>query len=454
MPVNPQTIIPSRDESEQAIQDFARSLRGLQGKVFKSLAAAAFARNPEVGWKSLRSACWPESDTGTGRGHVDGVVKEVEKKADAWSTGKAVTIAVTVVSQPGRDAKKWKVAFASASKASVSEFRPRFSWWFSVKKERGQKMEKPDKRLLPVWVPLFDKESIQVNVLPKGSWPIPRSFPNYKAHREASWREYENACRTANSRRPLLTQHWHVAKCSCVHDPAHGYPQVDLHVSRLDYADFQATTERLARQIAVGTTTQTVYEILRKDWSPDDHQHFPPAANLLAVDVNVITRDGKLVVRRERENGPWETAIFGYVDALEDVHRNDTHIPTPRETVFRKCCQLLGLSIRPAFIRWLGIGLGTKKGNVSLFGEVKISQTYSQLHALFASRPDTESSRQIAAIDLARESAPKSLCGLLDEAGRQHRRHVEVALVLSLARRYPNVKIETNVTAAGQIPPA
>ncbi|HEY8650186.1 MAG TPA: hypothetical protein VIL70_04655, partial [Chthoniobacterales bacterium] len=155
--------------------------------------------------------------------------------------------------------------------------------------------------------------------------------------------------------------------------------------------------------------------------------------------VNVITSDRKLVVRKERSDGPWQTAVFGYVDALQDVDRNDIHIPAPRETAFRKCCQLLGFSIRPAFIRWLGVGLGTKTGNVSLFGEIEVSFTFDRLREHFDSRPDKISSKEIKGIDLT----PEAIRDLLSPPPNRHRRNMEVALVLSLWRRCPKMKIET-----------
>jgi hypothetical protein len=64
------------------------------------------------------------------------------------------------------------------------------------------------------------------------------------------------------------------------------------------------------------------------------------------------------------------------------------------------------------------------------------------LEKLFEARPDKEKSHQIAGIDLNRENAPSALCELLEKDRNRHRRHAEVALVLSVARRHHNVKIE------------
>ena len=329
----------------------------------------------------------------------------------------------------GKKPKKWRAEFSYAPAKDIDETRPEFSWWVAA----------GEKRSLAVWVPIFDKESIEVNVDPSDPWENPASIPGYASFREATWHEYGEQRIREGLPPPTNTSHWNVEEWLPRPKATGGYPGVHLLVHRTQFKDFIATTEQLTRTIQVAHQAYPVEDLLRKTWKPDDHEHFPPAANLLAVDVNVITSDRKLVVRKERSDGPWQTAVFGYVDALQDVHRNDIHIPAPRETAFRKCCQLLGFSIQPAFIRWLGVGLGTKDGNVSLFGEIEVSFTFDQLRERFGSRPDKISSKEIKGIDLT----PEAIRDLLGPSMNRHRRHMEVALVLSVWRRCPKMKIET-----------
>ncbi len=428
--------IRSKTESRLAASELVDDLKlkGIQRAVFEKIVHDSLNGAGDSDWECLRHECWPlrrdgKVDETVTRGGVANAVEHVQEKVVAWSRRRSVQIAIVDVPQ-GKKPKKWRAEFSYAPAEDIDETRPEFSWWVAGAGE---------KRSLAVWVPIFDKESIEVNVDPSDPWENPAAIPGYTSFREATWHEYGEQRIREGLPPPTNTCHWNVEEWVPRPKATGGYPGVHLLVHRTQFKDFIATTEQLTRTIQVAHQAYPVEDLLRKTWKPDDHEHFPPAANLLAVDVNVITSDRKLVVRKERSDGPWQTAVFDYVDALQDVHRNDIHIPAPRETAFRKCCQLLGFSIQPAFIRWVGVGLGTKDGNVSLFGEIEVSFTFDQLRERFGSRPDKISSKEIKGIDLT----PEAIRDLLGPSINRHRRHMEVALVLSVWRRCPKMKIET-----------
>ena len=125
---------------------------------------------------------------------------------------------------------------------------------------------------------------------------------------------------------------------------------------------------------------------------------------------------------------------------LRDRRILQRHLRTEGRSLFSvSAANYSEFSIRPAFVRWLGVGLGTKTGNVSLFGEIKVSFTFGRLRERFESRPDKINSKEIKGIDLTHES----IRDLLGPPMNRHRPHMEVALVLSVWRRCPKMKIET-----------
>jgi hypothetical protein len=429
--VQSQSRIPP--EYKSVAGDFAETLKKTQRKVFEVLAYAAFTTEPWTDWQTLRQECWPRSISGgidqhIKRTHVYETVEAVKKKAATWSIGRGVCLKIAD-SRDGHHAMKWSLRFAAAPVSEVTDQRPEFGWWLSGSQE---------KRILPIWVPAFSCESVEINIHPTEPWACHNIIPDYSTFRETVWREHQKQRCLNQLSPPVNTFHWHVASCIPRSAPKHTHSRIHLVVQQIEFKDFLATTQQLSTEISVRGEPISVKKLFHSKWAREDHQHFPAAANLLAVDVNIITRDKKLLVRRESSEGPWETAVFGYVNALEDVHRDEVHVPTVRETAFRTCCRLLGFRVDPAHIRWLGVGLGTRKGNVSVFGEIEVPYTLEQVQDLFATRVDKEKSYEISAIDLT----PANLLELLDRE-EKHRRHMEVALVLSVHRRCPDLKILT-----------
>ena len=190
--------------------------------------------------------------------------------------------------------------------------------------------------------------------------------------------------------------------------------------------------------------------------------HFPPAANPLSVDVNVVTSDDFYVIRKYKKTGNssitrWEPGIHGYVDKTLDVYRNNLLVPDPSEAVFRKAYELLKIAILPARVRWLGVGFGLKYGQVSLFGEIKLNQTKAALEALFDTDDAPNTNAEFYDLFGAGylkfvKNKSEDVYELLDQyksiGHGKHRGHFETLLALSLAKAggVNGSQIETTTT--------
>jgi hypothetical protein len=286
-----------------------------------------------------------------------------------------------------------------------------------------------------VWVPVHGEDTEFTFRTESESWTPPPGFTGYAKHRENCWKEYQTRCPDKPDSRV-----WHVAEFTQKNDrDGRTNRSIELTIAPIFFKDVVATTWQLKKEIALDDGTKTNIH----DWiatatpSKLGCRHFVPAGNPLLVQVNIITQDGKLIVRKHKdENGSLtrhEAAIFGFVNSLQDVYRDALHIPAPSETVFRKSCQLLGLPVHPARIRWLGVGFGQEEGKVSLLGEVVVGLTAEEIKQ--------------------RNRAPEILDAIAITPAAIHkfcwenrpRGHFETLLALSLKRRCPKVKIITTV---------
>jgi hypothetical protein len=283
-----------------------------------------------------------------------------------------------------------------------------------------------------------DDDWLDVNILSSEPWQFPLRGFDYLKFRKEKWDEFQQERSKAGEPPASNTPHWHVRSCI---PRALGNERVRISfvVCRAEFKDYVATTRALNAEITHNGAKKKLGEHLREAWNPrEDNEHFPKAANLLAVDVNIITSDRKLVVRREVEGGPWQPAIFGFVNALQDVHRGEISLPAPRETVFRKCCEYLGFNIVEGDVRWIGAAMQTETGNVSIVGEIEVPYTSEQLKKFFPSRSDVSRSRELEFI----EPTGDAIRALFGSENNGHRPRAEVAMVLSVARRDKSVKVE------------
>jgi hypothetical protein len=309
--------------------------------------------------------------------------------------------------------------------------KPVFRWWI------GRKNTKADdilKRTLPIWVPVASEKAIEAVVLTRKPWrpPAKVEYQKYYEHRADAWRYFETQRQEANVSRPSNTPHWAVSRCRASEARDGGNRRVFLVVGEVEFKDYVATTRQLEDKSQKGQqAARNVEDWFLKDYHQVDHVHFPPLANLLAVDVNVITSDKKMIVLRAAPNGPWETSLFGFVNALEDIRRDDVNVIDPRETALRACCRKLGFNFCTASLRWLGAGLSTEIGNVSLLGEVEVPYTFREIEHFFEKRIDIERAHAIQAIDLNSDSLNRLISS---NSASKHRWLAEVGMVLSMVR--------------------
>lgn len=316
------------------------------------------------------------------------------------------------------------VGYTATETVFQTTTKPEFSW-------SGQGISL---RSREIWLPVHGEDVELIYRVEDAPWSPPAGFSNYVNFREACWKDYQQTY--PNCANPRV---WHVAGCTPKSDrhgnSCHG---IELTVAPIFYKDVVATTFRLDEEIDGDNGKTTIRKWLaggvRKRIADC---HFIPAGNPLLVEVNLITKDGKLIVRQHEDKKKkelrWESAVFAYMDSLTDVYRNALHIPDPSETFFRKCCQLLRLPVQPARVRWLGIGFGLKEGKVSLLGEVEINLTAKELSNQIGKRQKLE----------VLELTPKIIHEFC--SGNKIRAHAEALLVLSLKQRHPKVKIVTTV---------
>lgn len=317
------------------------------------------------------------------------------------------------------------VGFALPSNTLEKIAKPEFSWGGPGISRRSRE----------VWLPVHGDDTEFTFRIESKSWKEPAGFGGYVQHRDQSWREYEAKYR--NCPNPRV---WHVAGFTQKND-RHGAVNraIELNITPIYFNDVVATTFRLKKEIDGANGKASIHDWLASGAQPRTGScHFVPAGNPLLVETNVITSDGKLVVRqhhdRQKNETRWESAIFGYVDSLMDVFRNALHLPDPSETVFRKSCQLLGMSFQPARVRWLGVGFGLVEGKVSLLGEVEIGLTAAEFLQYNGDR------RVLKMLEITPSSIHK-FC-----TDNRVRGHFEALLALSLKRRTSRVTVTTNVS--------
>ena len=289
-------------------------------------------------------------------------------------------------------------------------------------------------RELDVWVPVHGEDTEFTFRTESKAWAAPAGFSGYTKHQEDCWKKYQ----TIHPNCPD-TPVWHVAEFTQKNDRYDRINRsIELTLAPIFFKDIVATTWQLKKKVIGDKGETTIHDWLATDTKHGiGCRHFVPAGNPLLVEVNVITRDGKLIVRehedRKTSTKRWEPAVFGFVDSLQDVYRDALHIPAPSETVFRKSCQLLGLPVQPARIRWFGVGFGLVEGKVSLFGEVVVGLTADEIKCRSSIH------RKLDAIEIT-PAAIHKFC-----VEHKVRGHFEALLALSLKQRCPKVKIVTTV---------
>ena len=222
---------------------------------------------------------------------------------------------------------------------------------------------------IPVWVPTpLEQCEVWPQFQNVGDW-IPSS----------ALTEYPEHCTRHRQPKKRNGYHWHVAE---IEHESSGY--VHLKVRRVRYLDFLATTKVLDQPY--GNGAETTRKLLEKNFQPTSRAPFPPAANLLSVNVVAITSDKKMVALRGGADDPLEQGIYGIMDSLIDVDRDRIWQPNPIATAFKVCCNRLGFALREP-IRWTGVGQEIKVGNVSLFGYAQLGMSKAEILEAFVNRP-------------------------------------------------------------------
>lgn len=292
---------------------------------------------------------------------------------------------------------------------------------------------KPIKRKLEISVPCWGETEVRIRPL-DGTWVPPSGFSGYSQHRLESWGRYEKL-------HPKTVDSWVWHVDSFTRMEGYACPDaIELMVRRIRFADYVATTWRLDD---IDLTCKPPEGTIRR-WLEEHRQstkctHFIPAGNLLAVEVAVISNDNEFIVRQEKQGGRWEPAVFGYMDALRDVSRTTLYQPEPSETAFRKATRILGIPFSARHVVWTGVGFGKKKGNVRIFGELKIPRSSAEIIKESKEKGRPELSAEFKAIP----ATPEGVYELLNNSREPHRLHFEVLLALSLARQSSKTRILT-----------
>ena len=301
---------------------------------------------------------------------------------------------------------------------------------------------------LRVWVPVHNKGAeVDIRLRPVDRpWTPPDDHRGYATFRDSKWENF-----FPKHNRSHKSHGW------CVESflPCSGNStSIELTLCPVWFADIVATTLNLKENLPADDRlingVETIEDWLHKHRGNQSRiirlsglTHFPPAANPLTVEINIVANDDRFIVRRydyeekkpnsdEKENkNRWEPAIFGYVDSLMDVYRNNVRVPDPSETAFRASCQLLNQAIQPARISWLGVGLGLEFGRVSLFGNVFLNKSSEQIISA-------------APVRLMAIAAKPEAIRKFGEENPNMREHCKVLLALSLAKLDKSVDIQTS----------
>ncbi len=411
----------------------------LELRLSRFLMDCASRSNPTVSETALLAHVWNgDKPTVSYRKRLSNLVRVVNQKLRRL----APTCAVVPCQPPGNNGEKtfrFHIQIPRSKQIVVSDLagagqtfeQPRgskFAWSFP-----GCKTRPP----LDIWVPSYGADTELTFRMERDFWQPPPGFSGYSSHCESCWEK-----RLASEPNLANNRIWHVAEFRQMSNRlGREDGAIELAVAPIAFKDVVATTWQL------GTTIHEDGKAMKvKEWlSRNPHKragctHFPPAGNPLCVEVNVVTSNGRLIIRehieRIKQTPRWEPAVFGYVNSLHDVRRDALHLLDPSETAFRKSCDVLNLPIQPARIHWLGVGFGLREGKVSLYGEVTIALNDNELLQLAGS------ARKLKPLDLKSKTI-QELC-----SQNTIRPHFEVLLALTLKQRYPKVTIQNKIPGA------
>ncbi len=243
-----------------------------------------------------------------------GYVKRLNEALAKWCTTRATVIEVK------SDQNSFWLSF------KINEVRKpvrhRFEWWL------GSCKSPPDVAIEDLQVVSGHRSNfgkLDICLTPSHPWePVldPPDRPNhegdYNVRKARHWLNFVNHRAKAVPVRPVPIKSylWHVERCYPYStNYITGRTQVILLLRGCGFEDHVATTKQLDLPLWPGAPK--LINWLKQSPIPGFVPHFPlGSANPLSVDVTVITKDGGIIVRQQDKGGPFESAIYGYVDAL------------------------------------------------------------------------------------------------------------------------------------------
>ncbi|TAL03280.1 MAG: hypothetical protein EPO07_06495 [Verrucomicrobia bacterium] len=221
-----------------------------------------------------------------------------------------------------------------------------------------------------------------------------------------------------------------------------------VSVQPAKWLDYYATNLKLGKEdetIRLRTREVTVDEWLKTSRGTDGLlRGFANAANLLAVNLLIITRDGYAVIVQQQDKhslspSDWVASSSGTVALpLDSKSLKHEHLsPDPWRTAKQETLGEVGVQIDIDHIKWTAFGVGLAMGSPALLGEIRVDKTYRQVRAAWDHRADKHETCDVRPLKLEPKAVLEALDGK-DENGKikyKHRTYFELGLALALIRK-------------------
>ncbi len=382
-----------------------------------------------------RKLTWLQIGTGTTKKAVVGYTDSLNKSLAKWNRTRATTMCIQRDYVANDSEKLWLSFEVNKDQKAIKHT---FEWKIGTKKTGITSLTVEDIQVITGHKSNFGR--LDIILTPSHSWlPMldppdrPAHVGKYEVRKASHWRDFLNERAAAQPPRPVPIKSylWHVERCyPYSRNTITGRTQVIVLIRGCGFDDHVATTKQLDKPI--WEYGQTLRTHLMNTPVPGFAPHFPlGSANPLSVDVCVVTNDGVLIVRQQELNGPYESAIYGYVDALADVHRLDPHLPSPKDTVFHWGCRLLNLQVPLSGIHWLGVSMDSQDGTVSLLGEVHVNLAFSEIEKRVKEAAEyTHRTQKIAAVPRGLQNT-KQWLEIQRKTNTPPRSHVQASIILT-----------------------
>jgi hypothetical protein len=375
-----------------------------------------------VHWTTIRDAIYDEKNragiTYDHIGHHGDKLRQDLLGKDRWGW----EISLRSSKQTADKSLHWKLDIKATSVRSAIDdepFAPEFKWQVEQRIRR-----------MPVWFPFDPADHFDFILSVSTIWKPPVQFPEYEAFKVKRWQRRESAreadhpiCSYRSYRRlPLLT---------C------GTLPIMIDVAQARHSAFCATNEQIIEWFDEEGESERVKEFKRKLGTPGKKEHFPPnSANPIAVTVNIVTSDGKLLFTRSSATNRWDCPTHGLINPLLDVQRPNTLSIYPHEAFWRMLYYSTGITLQRQIIRWNGLALSRESGIVALLGDVHLDIDSQQLGKSLRLQWGAN-----AAPSLFIDFNPEAIVKFLNGCDSLPRHLFEVGLALSLKREFRAVRL-------------